>query len=157
LLLRGEEGECDPAFASKEDRDVALPFSDLGLCLGSCTCNPWNQEPWKNRWRSFTDDWAKEALIILVKNDFGELRSGINNDVIGRNNAETIVQLKSWISDSLWRNNLPNDNYRDASINSSSSSVDMFYEWPATVGVNNNLYTSISERPNMAVYMASHC
>jgi len=40
LLLRGEEGECDPAFASKEDRDVALPFSDLGLCLGSCTCNP---------------------------------------------------------------------------------------------------------------------
>jgi len=44
LLLRGEEGECDPAFASKEDRDVALPFSDLGLCLGSCTCNPTLQE-----------------------------------------------------------------------------------------------------------------
>ena len=44
LLLRGEEGEWDPALASKEDRDVALPFSDLGLCLGSCTCNPATQE-----------------------------------------------------------------------------------------------------------------
>ena len=40
LLLRGEEGEWDPALASKEDKDVALPFSDLGLCLGTCTCNP---------------------------------------------------------------------------------------------------------------------
>ena len=39
LLLRGEDGECEPT-ASKEDKDVALPFSDLGLLLGSWMCNP---------------------------------------------------------------------------------------------------------------------
>jgi len=39
LLLRGEDGECEPA-ASKEDKDVALPFSDLGLLLGSWMFNP---------------------------------------------------------------------------------------------------------------------
>lgn len=62
------------------------------------------------------------------------------------------MQLKSWISDGLWRNNLANDNDRDALINSSSSSAGMFYEWPASDGVNTNLYTSINKRPDMAVY-----
>lgn len=62
------------------------------------------------------------------------------------------MQLKSWISDGLWRNNLANDSDRDALINSSSSSAGMFYEWPASDGVNTNLYTSINRTPDMAVY-----
>lgn len=35
LLLRGDEGEWEPAEASSDDNEVALLFSDLGLCFGS--------------------------------------------------------------------------------------------------------------------------
>ena len=38
LLLREEEGERDPAgVVSKDDKDVALPFSDLGVLWGTCS------------------------------------------------------------------------------------------------------------------------
>ena len=41
LLREEEEGERDPAgVVSKDDKDVALPFSDLGVLWGSCTCSP---------------------------------------------------------------------------------------------------------------------